>query len=117
MLKRSSAPCGCDVAVAVLAALGAKHAARMHEGSAAREPARWPVRDWGMHMLEEERYFIPVVARMDPRAAREMIDDHEVFRYELSRYGEIRDLARMRRHSRAEDRFAERMVAQGLVRI
>jgi len=68
-------------------------------------------------MAEEERYFIPLVARIDRAAAEEMLLDHGVFRFEIARYGKIRDLARMKRHSLAEDRMAEEMVRRRMVRI
>lgn len=117
ILGQASKGCGCEVAIAVLKALGASHAARMHVGKAALFPASWSEIDWRIHMDEEERYFNPIVAKIDLSAAQEMEDDHDVFRDQFAKYGRITDLARMRRHSAAEDRFAREMVRRGLVRI
>lgn len=115
--RSKTADCGCDVAISVLKALGATHAARMHVGKAAASPASWSERDWRMHMHEEERYFNPIVAQIDPFAAQEMEDDHNAFREQFEKYGRIVDLERMWRHSASEDHFAREMVRLGLVQI
>lgn len=101
--------CDCAKTIAVLSAMGAKHAARMHENSAAENIYDWSPADWMLHMKEEEDLLFPEIAR---RAGswywpNILIDQHKTFRYQIEKYGRL-DENLMREHSKLEDELVKK---------
>lgn len=78
----------------------------MHARRAARDPKRSSLLDWALHMAEEDVLLFPIFAMHHPVETERLYADHDAFRWEIRRYGEIRDLPRMRRHSELEDALA-----------
>jgi len=96
------APCGCAKTIALLRAVGARHAAMMHERGAAGDPGAWSAADWQTHMAEEEALVFPLFR---PEASIRLTAEHVVFRRQLAAGGRV-DLVLMRAHSLAEDEEA-----------
>lgn len=91
----------------MLITLGARHAASMHAGHAAKNPSKYPALEWSFHMAEEDVLLFPIFAKRFPNETQELIDDHAAFRDQIRRHGYITDLARMTKHSQLEDRLAK----------
>jgi len=114
-LSASVGGCDCPLTVRVMSYLGAKYAAYMHAKELAGEaPEEWSVQQWLQHFEEEETFFFPIAAILQPDTIRVLIGDHELFRYELGRFGVIRSKELLKRHSAAEDEIAKMLLDRGI---
>jgi hypothetical protein len=85
--------------VALLRAVGARHAAAMHERGAAADPSAWSPADWLAHMAEEEALVFPLFR---PAVAARLTAEHVVLRRQLAEAGRL-DPSLIRAHSLIED--------------
>lgn len=91
--------CPCKISMRIMAALGAKHSAKMH----AAPLAAWKSRDWLLHFDEEERFILPLLHRRGlHREAEKILEEHRVFRQYLDRYGHVPEDA-LGEHAEFED--------------
>lgn len=109
--------CGCPLVLSVLRAIGARHAAAMHEaGLSARRP--WTAEDWRQHFLEEDEKLVPRLRAVgvSSRTIGFLRMDHQIFLHELERYGRVVSVERLRRHAALEEDLVKRHHAR-LVRV
>jgi len=101
--------CNCPKTISVLVSRGAKHAARMHENSAAENIYDWPPTDWLLHMKEEEDLiFDELTKRSGTRYWSDLLyEHHQIFRHQIATYGRI-DEKLMKEHSKLEDELIEK---------
>lgn len=92
--------CSCAKTIAVLKALGARHAAMMHAKGAASDPSAWSPADWHSHMAEEESLLFQ---HFPAGVTEKLVADHNIFRQQLASSGRV-DPVRMRQHGALEER-------------
>jgi hypothetical protein len=101
--------CPCKTAIALLVRLGAVHTAKMHAKGAAENPDQWSEQDWGLHMLEEEKLFFPL---LPAHVSRQFVQEHELFRQEFKKFGKIKSLDVLKAHSARENMWAEKLLME-----
>lgn len=101
--------CNCQKTLHFLAKIGAHHAARMHKVGFAEQ---WKARDWLIHFDEEERLLFPIMRKKGlALLVDRLLEQHEMFRAEIRKRGEIVSLDALKQHARIEDEAIDAIAA------
>jgi hypothetical protein len=102
--------CGCEATLELLAKQGGPHA-RSVLASHQTDVRFFTVRDWTLHLHEEEVILGGLVARglFSKSAYARILAEHRVIRRQLRRHGRV-DPEFARRHARFEDAAVARML-------
>lgn len=97
------AECKCKRMARVMRALGATHAASMHDNLG----KKWSNQDWLTHFREEETYIFPIMWKLGmKKEVNRLLREHDKYRDQIARYGHITDKEGLVQHALLEDQAA-----------
>lgn len=105
--------CPCIYTMEFMMRRGCFHAAKMHGARAGSGPNTWTKEDWQLHIWEEDKELRPLIAEYFPLFLAVYDADHLAFLDDLSRYGRIRDEARLAAHSAMGEQITLALIDMG----